>query len=134
MNQEPQVAIRQVVVDLGRNTLVLIVDASNEPMCVVTQEESGVIDMGTRGRLIGIELGSNYFGVAMTDGADDALTRSIDARVIVTRTTDHAIRSIEVPRRGLNYEVTFPIGNQCWRQMVNGTAIESCVRTVSRDG
>ena len=133
MPKDAQIAIRQVVVDLGRNTLMLYASTPSDGETGVTSQDLGVVDMGTRGRLIGIELGLDYFAVALVDGSSDNLIRSIEVTVDVNRSSGGSIQSIEIPRLGSNHEITFPIGNQCWRQTINGEMVESCVVTVSRE-
>lgn len=133
MIQATPKVVRQVVVDLGRNTLVLIVEPIVGSDSGATRNQSGTIDVGTRGRLIGVELDTEYFAVAMTEGSTDNLIRSIEVAVNVNLSADGRVLSIELSRHSSNYEVTFPIGNQCWQQAVNGSVVESCVVTVSRD-
>jgi hypothetical protein len=124
--------VSHVIVDLASNTLTLHSQAASHVVPGVTSQESAILDMGIKGQLIGIELEPHYFAVSETDGANDALVRSSEVIVTVTRDSEGGVQSIALPRLGSTYEVTFPIGNQCWRQSVNGETVESCVVTIGR--
>ena len=132
MNDNLVTPISQVIVDLASNTLALHPESKNRVESATSRQESAVLDMGIKGHMIGIELESRYFAVSESDGANDDLVRSCEVIVAVTRDSTGEVQSITLPRLGSTYEVTFPIGNQCWRQSVNGETVESCVITIGR--
>jgi hypothetical protein len=126
--------VRNVVVDLARNTIDLFSGDRTTGGNEAVEDEPAVLDIGQRGRLIGVELDSLYLAVTESDAAKDELARSVEVTVTVSRSVDGVIRRIGLPRAGDEYEIAFPIGNQCWRQQVNGRVTETCVVTIPRRG
>jgi hypothetical protein len=132
LNSHVPTPVSQVVVDLASNTLTLHPQTVKPVEPGIATQESAILDMGIKGHLIGIELEPHYFAVSESDGANDDLVRSSEVIVTVIRTREGEVQSVAFPRLGSTYEVTFPIGNQCWRQTVNGEIVESCVVTIGR--
>jgi hypothetical protein len=124
--------IRNVVVDLVSNSIALFPGEQVEETVHEAREVLAVLDMGQSGALIGIEIGEDYFPVSSSGAATDDLVRSVDVHVSVSRSADGVVQRVRLPRTGDRYEIAFPIGNQCWRQHVNGTVTETCVITLGR--
>ena len=114
-----------VVVDAARNSLRLMlpatgpgdVTATPEPRSVVACE--AVLDVGEAGRLLGLEImpgdrdepGRWY--LELEDAPGDQF-RSVPVVVSVAWASEDLPLWVDLPRRGDGYELTFPIGNQCW--------------------
>jgi hypothetical protein len=104
-----------IELDLQRNVLTFRLTSDDEP---VTEwiELPGVIDIGERGRLLNLELfptGSDAIIVPLEDRADP-LARTADLSLRCGLTADGRIVIAQLPRRGPDYEITYPSGNQCW--------------------
>lgn len=130
-----QIVVRRIVVDLAANSILLQTNVQNAASDAIATETSlaGTLDIGRRGRLLGIELRGEYFIVSPPEFQNDDLVRS--RKVAVTTKIDRtgAIREISLPRRGPNHEISYPIGNSCWQHAtVDGRPVESCVITLSR--
>lgn len=125
------IAIAHILVHTRRNVVVLLPAAQVGRSAAPSLVERGVLDIGVKGHLIGFELGTTYFSVWDEDIANDNLVRSVDVDGVVQCYADGTVHSIELPRRAERYELTYPIGNQCWRQVIDGKVMESCVTTVS---
>jgi hypothetical protein len=132
MNPDRACPVRNVVVDLASNSIALFPGDRIAGGDESTGSAPAVLDIGQRGRLIGIELESCYFAVSEGSAAEDELARSVEVSVSISRSVTGGIRRVELPRAGVGYEIAFPIGNQCWRQHVNGTITETCVVTIPR--
>lgn len=109
--------VRAISVDLKRNRLTLHVrDASAVHPGGRSRPSSAssvaTLDVGTGGRLLGVELGGRYLTVSEPEPADAALARSIEAPVTLYSDDDGAAMAIDVPRRGSGYEITYPSGNR----------------------
>lgn len=86
--------------------------------------QPALLDVGSNGRLIGLEIGEWYVTVMDLPGADDPYARSADIHVDISEETP---RAITIPRRGPNYEITYPSGNECWQtKSVDGKLIQVC--------
>ncbi len=96
--------VNRIVVDLRANALVLHV----VPPLPAADWTVATIDIGTSGRLLGVDLEPGWLEIA---GGDSRHLRSADVPIAVSddRTT------IRLPRRGDGWEISFPSGNQCWR-------------------
>ncbi len=114
----------RVVVDSGRNTLRLLIPQEltlglrNGDDAPTVQSHQAILDVGEAGRLLGLELahGSNPadpWYLDLEDAPGDQL-RSVTVTVAVARDLDGQPVWVDLPRRGEGYELTFPIGNQCW--------------------
>jgi hypothetical protein len=103
-----------VELDTRRNALRLILSGvASQPDEMIRNEEGATLDVGSQGRLVGVELDDGYVEV-MNEDADLGLTgRSARARVTVERdAATKAIRTIVLPRQGTDYEISYPSGNQ----------------------
>ncbi len=96
-----------ITLDIPTNTLRIEVDPplDEEGAC------AAILDLATRGRLLGLEIGDRYLELDTRRSGDDQLTRSVPVTVTVTR----AGRIIELSRSGPEWEIAFPSGNRCWR-------------------
>jgi hypothetical protein len=110
-----------VVIDLPANTIRIRVPGfPGEP----GEGREALLDVGSNGRLIGLEVGEWYISVMELPGADDPYVRSATVRVDVS---SDAPPSIAIPRRGPGYEITYPSGNECWQvKSVDGRLIQVC--------
>lgn len=99
-----------LTVDLGRNTIEIATgdgDAAGEEVV-----ERRPLEMGVRGRLLGIDFDDTYLSVCPPTDDDVALARTVAAEVSVQRDAARRVSWVSVPRRGAGYEITFPSGNQ----------------------
>lgn len=99
-----------LTVDLDRNTIDITVGPGDGVWPATP--ECHLLEMGGRGRLLGIELDGSYLMVCPPSEEDTSLARTVDAEVTVQRDPVNAIRRVSVPRRGTGYEISFPSGNQ----------------------
>lgn len=110
-------AVRAITVDLARNQLTLhlgdaaVVHPGGHP-APPTQSAVATLDMGTGGRLLGLDMAGRYLAVSEPAPADVALARSFDAPVTLHFAADGSLTSVAVPRRGSGYEITYPSGNR----------------------
>jgi hypothetical protein len=121
-------------IDLRANTLTVTapVPADTMPLGGADAEESryGIIDIGTQGRLLGIELefGAGHLSVSIADptAADAAVLRSARIPLSAALRRDAAgsdgVLSIVFSRHGERYDISWPSGNQCWRRSGSGVA------------
>ena len=119
------VPARAVIVDLAANAIRLVV-----PGLSLTEGETatGVLDVGANGRLLGIELADGYVSVMDPLPGGEAFVRSATVPVGI-RWADPP--EISIPRRGHDYEITYPSGNQCWQvTTVEGELIQLCATIV----
>lgn len=118
----------QIELDLKRN--VLNFELSGDDEAVLTRMNvPGVIDIGERGRLLSFELfpdSDDAIVVPLEDHADP-LARSAEIFVVCGIAADGRIVTAQIPRRGADYEISYPSGNQCWIG-VNGSVNCSVVR------
>jgi hypothetical protein len=99
--------VTRIVVDSRANALLLDVS----PPLPEPGRQVATIDIGSNGRLIGIDLGNTWLEIAGSGEQDDHHLRSATIPVVVSDDR----RTVRVPRRGENHEISFPSGNQCWR-------------------
>lgn len=86
--------------------------------------QEAMLDVGSNGRLIGLEIGEGYVSVMDTPDAQDPYVRTAD--VLVDISADDP-PFISIPRRGETYEITYPSGNECWQvKSVDGRFIQVC--------
>ena len=95
-----------VTLDLATNSLLIALDFPITP----TGRQSATLDLATRGRLLGLEVGERFIGLGNDAGVDQSLTRSVE--VVVDIATDG--RVVTLPRSGPGWEIAFPSGNRCW--------------------
>ena len=103
--------LRSLEVDLGTNTLRLVIGESGEGDALRTSTESATIDIGASGRLIGVETADRYIDVMSPELGTEHLIRSTRAEIDVERVGERPVTLI-VPRLGAGYEITYPSGNQ----------------------
>lgn len=110
-----------VVIDFAANTIrVRVPGFSGAPGA----GQDAMLDVGSNGRLIGLEIGEGYVSVMDVPQAEDPYVRTADVRVDVTPDDPPFIA---IPRRGETYEITYPSGNECWQtKTVDGRLIQVC--------
>ena len=102
--------VRGIEVDVSANTLRLLLGDGDVTM---SARVPATIDIGTGGRLVGVELPSGYIDVMAPEDGTEHLTRSAAAEVVAGRAGEGgALVVVTVPRRGAGYEITYPSGNQ----------------------
>jgi hypothetical protein len=119
----------RVVVDSGRNTLRLLIPLDDESGAGSTtggtaasiDARRAVLDVGEAGRLLGLEIDHDdedasdvepwYLPLEEAPGRH---LRSVPVTIAVARDSAGSPVWVDLPRRGDGYELTFPIGNQCW--------------------
>ena len=116
----------RVVVDAGQNLLRLLVPTEGSASGAVADgpaptvgPRSAVLDVGEAGRLLGLEIDAEggtggepwYLELEAAPGRQ---MRSVPVTVSVARDAAGRPVWVDLPRRGEGYELTFPIGNQCW--------------------
>lgn len=107
--------IVNIELDLQQNLLTFQLRAGAAPVTEWT-EIPGVLDIGERGRLLSLELfpaHGDAIIVPLEDRADP-LARSAEVLVRCGIDADGEISVARLPRRGRDYEITYPSGNQCW--------------------
>ncbi len=109
----------RVLVDPARNALRLLLDAHAGPETATRTSHPATLDVGEGGRLIGLELDGDADGPEADwylelEPAPGQHTRSVAVEVTAGRDGEGHPLWLEWPRRGPGYEITFPIGNQCW--------------------
>lgn len=103
--------LRGIEVDVAANTLCL--QLGGEGRAELTERVPATIDIGTGGRLVGVELPMGYVEVMEPEAGTEHLTRSAAAEVVVARERGSGVPvTVTVPRRGAGYEITYPSGNQ----------------------
>ena len=120
-----ELSVRTIAVDLACNRLTLdLAPAADvhpgglrakaadraEPLSIATTVAS--LEMGTGGRLLGVELGERYLTISAPTSTDLAVARAVTVPVQVHVTTGGVPVAIELPRRGEGYEITYPSGNR----------------------
>jgi len=113
------IPVAEVVVDRPGNLLRLVLDP-HAPPPLAERSVVAILDVGARGRLIGLELppaapqtDGPYLSVDPAEpGCAEPHARAVPAEV--TLLTDAAGRLVEarLPRRGAGYAVTYPSGNR----------------------
>lgn len=142
----PVIPATTIGIDFRANALT--VAAACPPGPVVARERlaavaQGTIDIGTRGRLLGIELedadGEPLLAVSIDEAtpADSSVLRTarigLSVRVEATASDGGSI-AIRVPRHGEGYDLSWPSGNQCWRRSAvgpDGAAAVTCAVVTS---
>lgn len=110
--------VTSITVDLRPNVLLLHLDGMEDmPSAIDAADLPGTLDVGAYGWLLGVEIGDRYFPVADALPGTDHLIRTRDAKVSLL--ASDAV--IVVPRRGSEYELSFPSGNQCWLRSTSGS-------------
>lgn len=99
-----------LTVDLRRNTIDIVIGAPEAGGAEASERH--LLEMGARGRLLGIELDDAYLMVCAPSDDDAGLVREIEIEVGIRRDPAGRVTEVSVPRRGAGYEITFPSGNQ----------------------
>jgi hypothetical protein len=103
--------LRGIEVDVLANTLCL--QLGEEGSVELIEQVPATIDIGTGGRLVGVELPTGYVEVMEPEAGTEHLTRSASAEVAVARERGSGVPvTVTLPRRGAGYEITYPSGNQ----------------------
>lgn len=110
----PEIGVlRSIDIDLAANTLRLVLIEPLDDAPPVTTSGLATIDIGTGGRLTGLELAEGYIDVMPSEPGTEHLMRSAEARITIEREAgSEAMLAVVVPRRGAGYEITYPSGNQ----------------------
>lgn len=121
-----------VIVDLAANAIRLVVP---DLPAVLAGEGSAeaILDVGARGRLLGLEVAGAYVRVMDSPSGAGAVVRSAALRVGILPGEP---ATLVLPRRGPGHEITYPSGNECWRVTTSaGRLIQLCaVSAGSRAG
>lgn len=120
-HEEMSLVADAVVIDLAANTIrVRVPGFPGDP----GEGHEAMLDVGSNGRLIGLEIGEWYVTVMDLPGAEDPYVRTADVLVDISVAESP---SISLPRRGPDYEITYPSGNECWQtKSVDGRLIQVC--------
>lgn len=110
-------ALHSLEVDLRANALRLVFEGETEAPQADREPQRelqvATLDIGTGGRLIGVELDEGYIDVMPPEPETEGLIRSSEARVQIERdATDNTMLELVIPRVGEGYEITYPSGNQ----------------------
>lgn len=128
LDDTPLVA-RTIAVDLRANTLAIAADLPGaESPCgaSVSGETWAMMDIGTRGRLLGLECEAEgvvppvTITIADPEPADLAMMRSVRIPVRVVVDAQGTCVTVTIARSGADYDLAWPSGNQCWRRRTIG--------------
>lgn len=103
-----------IVVDTARNELQF--ELGREGGGGETMRLPADLDIGERGRLLGLELllpDGTLFPIVIDD-RPDPFARTARVEVACLLGPDGAPARITLPRRGPGYEISYPSGNECW--------------------
>ncbi len=108
----------RIEVDLTRNTITVTVPSSmldpvGSPGASGEASRAGTLDIGIRGRLIGLEVGDHYVEISAPVSGTEHLGRSVAVALTAHRGRD-GWATVSFSRSGDDYEISFPSGNQCW--------------------
>jgi hypothetical protein len=103
-----------IVVDTARNELHFELappERVGEPVVIPAD-----LDIGERGRLLSLELlpPDGPPMAIVIDDRPDPYARTARVHVTCRFTTDGAPARVTLPRRGAEYEISYPSGNECW--------------------
>jgi hypothetical protein len=119
----------QIELDLKRNVLNFAL-ADDDEAAIAHANIPGVIDIGERGRLLSFELFPETgpaIDVPLEDHTDP-LARSAEILAACGIAANGRIVTVQIPRRGRDYEISYPSGNQCWIG-ANGSVNCSVIRS-----
>lgn len=107
------IRLRSLEVDLAANTLRLVLSGDKAGEATSVERRPATIDVGSGGRLVGVELESGYVDVMPPQAGTEHLIRSAEAEVMLEIGEGmEAPIALVVPRTGAGYEITYPSGNQ----------------------
>jgi hypothetical protein len=107
-----------VTLDLATNSLQLELDSPLKQPGL----RPATLDLATRGRLLGLEVGDRFITLGDAAAIDPSLTRSVEVTVKVA---DDG-RIVTLPRSGPGWEIAFPSGNRCWIPQAGETGTLTC--------
>lgn len=122
-----------IMVDPRNNKIVVRLPQSGLCFPVHADEALvGMLDMGVRGRLLGIEIGEFYIAISDPVVGSEHLTRGITVALTASRDLEGRITAVSFPRSTDTYEISFPSGNQCWRVGTGGRSSQGvCAELIS---
>lgn len=117
-----------IAIDLRANTLAIAaaLPESWPPIAAFTGETMAMMDIGTRGRLLGLECGAREgrspftITVAEPEQRDIALMRSVRVPVAIAIDPAASRLTATIARNGDGYDLAWPSGNQCWQRTTFG--------------
>lgn len=140
----PAIAATTVGIDFRANALTVTAPcppAWGIPRARLEAASYGTIDIGTRGRLLGIELegedGAPLLAISIDEPApaDTSVMRTARIAVAVERAgSGDGVVAVRFSRHGEGYDLSWPSGNQCWRQPaagVDGAPAVTCAVVLS---
>ncbi|MGB3327877.1 MAG: hypothetical protein WBA46_02920 [Thermomicrobiales bacterium] len=130
----PTIDASTIGIDFRANTLTVLADLRGDGASGVHhlagERLGATIDIGTQGRLLGLELedgtGAPVLAVAIADATpgDLAVMRSARVEALVERRGASAATgetlAIVFSRHGASYDISWPSGNQCWQRSAIG--------------
>jgi hypothetical protein len=139
----PVIPATEISIDLKANTLCIPLPAGVDA-AALDGIRLGTLDIGSKGRLLGIELGPFYLSVMDAEPGHDDLVRSADVPVTVSMIDMNGTNSgtasrfgVTFKRAGGSYEITYPSGNQCWTRhnvdQKNGHSIQTCAVIIGHE-
>ncbi|MGC4108326.1 MAG: hypothetical protein QM753_18550 [Thermomicrobiales bacterium] len=123
-NSIPTIEATTIGIDFRANALTVSASVSSGSHDGEEFADIATIDIGTRGRLLAIDLedpaGDPLLTVSIDEptATDRAIMRS--ARISVRVASGAETLSIVFSRHGETYDISWPSGNQCWRRGTNG--------------
>ena len=107
------VRLRSLEVDLAANSLRLVLSGDEAGEATRVERRPATIDVGSGGRLVGVELESGYVDVMPPQAGTEHLIRSAEAEVLLEMGEGRETTiALVLPRSGAGYEITYPSGNQ----------------------
>lgn len=126
-----------IAIDLRANTLAIRAELPSlgdpAPVKSAEGETWAMMDIGTRGRLLGLEceaggeVPSLTIAIADPEPSDIAVMRSVRVPVGIMLDRQHARLTVTIARSGSDYDLAWPSGNQCWRRPVPGPGGQTVV-------
>ena len=115
-----------IVVDTARNELRF--ELAPRGRGVKTLSAPADLDIGDRGRLLSLEilLPEQPAHTILIDDRADPYARTARMRVECLINPDGSLAEVVVPRRGPDYELSYPSGNECW---LDGSGTQHCAIT-----
>jgi hypothetical protein len=121
---------RTIAIDLRANSLTieagLLGALASSCAGSVDDETTAMMDIGTRGRLLGLDceavagLPPCAITIADPEPADLAVMRSVRIPVRIMLDIPAGRLAVTIARNGADYDLAWPSGNQCWRRQTIG--------------